>query len=37
MMTTQIIVGAHFGKKKKDNGKKKPNNLKLVKKEELVK
>ena len=30
-------VEDHFGKKKKPNGKKKPNNIKGVKKDELAK
>ena len=30
-------VEDHFGKKKKPNSKKKPNNIKVVKKEELTK
>ena len=36
-MLRGLNIGAHFGKKKKSNGKKKPNNIKGVKKEELAK
>ena len=36
-MLRRLNIGAHFDKKKKPNGKKKPNNIKGVKKEELAK